>query len=150
MLSTQFCNSMFCTAENHGIQMQSKDKPLQICKWNSCSMLFRFLDTISQWKSLENHKHWFCLNDLSCCVRRTSRKFAVAILIVPTVWPIQEGTNLTQNELITLEKASFSFDHLCRSNDQSLFGSQSSCSSNSHVLDAMSCPSLVRPSYANY
>jgi len=47
MLPTQFYNSMFCTLENHGNQMQNKDQPLQICKlFNSCSMLFKFLGTI--------------------------------------------------------------------------------------------------------
>jgi hypothetical protein len=76
-------------------------------------------------------------------------KFIVVRLVVPTIWPIQEGSNLTQNELITLEDARFSFDHLRRSNARSLFGSQSSCSSNSHVFAIVSCPSFVRPSYAS-
>jgi len=51
----------------------------------------------------------FCPNDLNHYVDGTSRKFAVARLVVPTVWPIQKGTNLTQNELITLEEVGFSF-----------------------------------------
>jgi hypothetical protein len=42
----------------------------------------------------------------------TTRKFIVIKLVVPTIWPIQEGINLTQKEVITLEKARFSFDHL--------------------------------------
>jgi len=85
--------------------MQNKDQPLQICKWNSCSMLFKFLGTISQ------RMTWvpFCPNDLNHYVDGTSRKFAVARLVVPIVWPIQKGTNLTQNELITLEEVGFSF-----------------------------------------
>jgi len=65
--------------------------------------------------------------------------------IVPTVWPIQEGTNLAQNELTTLEEVGFSFDHLHRNNIRSLFGSKPFCSSNSHVLTTMSCPNLVKP-----
>ncbi len=64
---------------------------------------------------------------------------------MPTIWHIQEDTNLTQNELVTLKKTRFSFDHFHRSNVQSLFGSQSSCSSNSHVPIIVSCPNLVRP-----
>jgi hypothetical protein len=38
---------MFYTLENHNSQMQSKDQPLQIYKWNSCSMLLKFLNIIS-------------------------------------------------------------------------------------------------------
>ncbi len=67
----------------------------------------------------------------------------------PTVWPIQKGINLMQNESTTLKKARISFDCLCRSNAWSLFGSQSSCSNNSHVHVAASCPNLVRPSDAS-
>jgi hypothetical protein len=38
---------MFGVPKNHEIQMQSKYQPLQIYKWNSYSMLFRVLATIS-------------------------------------------------------------------------------------------------------
>ncbi len=69
-------------------------------------------------------------------------------LIVPTLWPIQEGTNLTQKEVTTLEEVGFSFDCLCRNNVQSSFGFQSSSSSNFHVL-TLRCHSLVRPSNAS-
>jgi hypothetical protein len=44
------------------------------------------------------------------------------MLVVPTTWPIQEGTNLTQKKVTTLEKAWFSFDYLRKNNVQSLFG----------------------------
>jgi hypothetical protein len=42
---------------------------------------------------------------------------------MPPIWPIQEGINLIQNELITLEEARFFFDYIRKSNVQSLFGS---------------------------
>ncbi len=32
------------------------------------------------------------------------------MLVVPIVWPIQEGINLTQKEATTLEEAGFCFD----------------------------------------
>ncbi len=41
--------------------------------------------------SLENHKHWFCLDDLSYCVNGTLQKFVVVIHVVLIVWPIQEA-----------------------------------------------------------
>jgi hypothetical protein len=53
-------------------------------------------------------------------------KYVVARPSIPTVWPIQEGIDLTQKEVTTLEKVGFSFDQSCV---QSLFGSQSSSSS---------------------
>jgi len=51
-----------------------------------------------------------------------AQKFVVAKPLVPIVWPIQEGTNLTQKEVTTLEETRFSFNHLFRNNIQSLFG----------------------------
>jgi hypothetical protein len=74
--------------------------------------------------------HWFCPNDLSCCVSGTTQKYVVPRPLVLTIWPIKEGTNLTQKEIITLEEVGFSFYH---SHVQSLFGSQSSSSSILHV-----------------
>jgi hypothetical protein len=94
-------------------------------------------------ESLKHHKHWFCFDDLNHCVGRMW-KFVVVRPIVPIVWPIQEGTNLTQKEATTLEEAWFCFDCLHKNNTQSLFGFQSFGSSNSH-LHAVSCHSLVRP-----
>ncbi len=146
-LPTQICNFMFCTPKNHGIQMQSKDQHLQISKWNSYSMLFKFLGWISH-RIIWAHKHWFCPDDLSCYVGGTTQKFAVSRLAVPTIWPIQEGTNLTQKGATTLKEVGFSFDCLRRNNVQSLFGFQSSSSSNSHVL-VVSCHNLVRSSNAS-
>jgi hypothetical protein len=55
---------------------------------------------------------------------------------------------LTQKEVTTLKEARFSFDRLHRNNVWSLFGFQSSSSSNSHVL-VVSCHNLVRPSNAS-
>jgi hypothetical protein len=66
--------------------------------------------------SLEHHKHWFCPNDLKCCVGGTIKKIAIVGLIIPTIWPIQEDTNLTQKEVTILEKAGFSFDRMHRNN----------------------------------
>jgi len=57
--------------------------------------------------------HWFCLDDLSCCVDGTTQKYAVARPSVTTVWPIQKGTDLIQKEVIALQEARFSFDHSC-------------------------------------
>jgi hypothetical protein len=44
------------------------------------------------------------------------RKCAIIRLIIPIIWPIQEGINLIQEEVITLEKVRFSFDCLCKNN----------------------------------
>jgi hypothetical protein len=49
------------------------------------------------------------------------QKYAIIRPSIPTIWPIQEGTNLIQKEVTTLEEARFSFRYSCVS---SLFGSQ--------------------------
>jgi hypothetical protein len=59
---------------------------------------------------------------------------------VLTIWLIQEGTNLIQKEVITLEEVGFSFDH---NRVQSLFGSQLSSPSSSHVV-CMSAHNIVQ------
>ncbi len=51
--------------------------------------------------TLEHYKHWFCPNDLTCCVGGTTRKFAIVRLAILTIWPIQEDINLTQKEVTT-------------------------------------------------
>jgi hypothetical protein len=86
---------------------------------------------------------------LNRCVGGTLQKFVIVRHIVPIVWPIQKGTNLTQNEFTTLKEVGFSFDCFHKSNTWILFGSQSSCSSNSHVHVVVNCPSVVRPSNVN-
>ncbi len=64
--------------------------------------------------------HWFCPNDLNCCVSGAMQKYPIARPLVPPIWPIQEGTNLTQKEVTTLKETWFSFNHSCA---RSLFGS---------------------------
>jgi hypothetical protein len=93
--------------------------------------------------SLKHHKHWFSTNDFNHCVGGTTWNFAIARPFVPSVWPIQEGTNLIQKEVTTLKEASFSFDYLCKNNAQIFFGSQSFSLSNSHV-PMVSCHNLVK------
>ncbi len=92
-------------------------------------------------KSLEHHMHRFCPYDLNHYVNGTIWKYVIARPSIPTKWPIQKGTNLTQKEVTTLEEVGFSFDH---NHVWSLFGSQSSSSSISYV-HAMNARSIVRP-----
>jgi hypothetical protein len=63
--------------------------------------------------------HWFCPNDLSYCVGGRTRKYVVVRSSILTLWPIQEGIDLTQKKVTTLEEVGFSFD--CN-RAQSLFG----------------------------
>jgi hypothetical protein len=77
------------------------------------------------------------------------QKYAIVRPLVPIIWPIQEGINITHKEITTFEEAWFSFDHLRKNNTQSLLGSQSSSSNISHV-PTMSGHNLVRLSNASY
>jgi hypothetical protein len=100
MLPTQFCNSMFCTLENHWVEMQIKD---HLYKFVCRNLAPCYLDLLVEYHigSLEHHKHWFCANDTNRCIDGTKWKFAIIRPIVRTIWPIQEGINLTQNEVTT-------------------------------------------------
>jgi hypothetical protein len=53
------------------------------------------------------------------------RKYAVDRLLMFTLWPIQEGTNLIQDEVTRLEEASFIFCEQCRCFLSNLFGNES-------------------------
>jgi len=77
---------------------------------------------------------------LSHCVNGITRKYAVVRPLVPTIWLIQKGTDLTQKEVITLKEVGFSFD---RSHVRSLFSSQLFSPSSLHVL-AMSVHNIVQ------
>jgi hypothetical protein len=89
--------------------------------------------------------HWFCPNDLNHYVGWTMWKYVVVRPLVAIVWPIQEGADLIQKEVTTLEEARFSFDHSCV---QRLFGSQSFSSSISHVL-VMNVHNILRSTNAS-
>ncbi len=89
--------------------------------------------------------HWFCFNDLSHCVDGTTRKYIVDRPLMPTIWLIQEGIDLTQKGVITFEEMGFSFDY---NRVQSLFDSQPSSPSNLHVA-CMSIHNIVRPTNAS-
>ncbi len=62
------------------------------------------------------------------------QKCFVIKLQVPSFWPIQEDTNLTQKEVTCLEKARCFYDHQCKNNAYSLFGSKPSRVGNYQVL----------------
>jgi hypothetical protein len=53
------------------------------------------------------HKFWFCANDLTCCVGGIGRKYYVDKPLVPSMWSMQVGTNLTHFEVTNLEEAGF-------------------------------------------
>jgi hypothetical protein len=55
-------------------------------------------------RSLKHNMHWFYFNDLNHYVGGTTWKYVVVRPLAPIVWPIQEGTNLIQKEVITLRK----------------------------------------------
>jgi hypothetical protein len=45
------------------------------------------------------------------CVGGTSRKYAFDRPTLPSLWLVQEGTNLTQIEVLTLEEVGFLFSN---------------------------------------
>ncbi len=55
--------------------------------------------------ALIRHKSWFCVDDLTCCVKGTRRKYCFDRPLVPSTWPMHIGTNLIQFDVTTLEVA---------------------------------------------
>ncbi len=55
----------------------------------------------------ELHKFWFCHVDPMRCVGGTSMKYAFDRPTLPSLWLVQEGTNLTQFEVVAWEEAGF-------------------------------------------
>jgi len=90
--------------------------------------------------------HWFCSDDLSYCVCGITRKYTIAKPLVPTIWFIQEGINLTQKEVMILKEVGFYFH---RNHVRSLFGSQSFSPNSLHVpiMSAHNIVQLVDASY---
>jgi hypothetical protein len=70
---------------------------------------------------IELHKFWFCHHDQSCCVGSTKRKYTIGRLIVPSLWLMQEGTNLTQDEVTTLEEVGFLLSEKPKFHPKNLF-----------------------------
>jgi hypothetical protein len=70
-----------------------------------------------------------------CCeLGSASRLLLLPLSFIWThIWVLQGVGSASQKEVTTLEETRFSFDCLCKNKAQSLFGFQSSNSSNSHV-----------------
>ncbi len=75
--------------------------------------------------ALIRHKFWFCVNNLTRCVGGTRRKYCVNRPLVPSMWPVQVGTNLTQFEVITLEEAKKNLFEARKCVPQTLFANES-------------------------
>ncbi len=56
---------------------------------------------------LKLHKFWFCANDMNCCAGGMKCRYAVERSIVLSIWHVQEGTNLSHNEVKALEEVGF-------------------------------------------
>ncbi len=72
--------------------------------------------------AIELHKFQFCYDDHNRCVRGTRKKYTIGRLVVPSIWHVQKGNDLTQNEVMPLEKSSFLLSEKLRSHPINLFG----------------------------
>ncbi len=71
------------------------------------------------------HKFWFSVDDLIRYVGRTGRNYCVDRPLVPSTWPVQIGTNLTQFEVTVLEEARFVMCEVCKCAPQTFFVNES-------------------------
>ena len=50
---------------------------------------------------------WFCPDDIKQCVSGSKKKYVSDWPIVPNMWPVKIGTNLSREEVLALEDAGF-------------------------------------------
>lgn len=74
----------------------------------------------------EKMQFFFCNDDINRCVNSTRRKWILSKPIVPNVWPIKMGTNLTRKEILALENTGFNLMERVQLSPRKLFGEGSS------------------------
>ncbi len=79
------------------------------------------------------HKSWFCVDDLTCCVRGIGRKYCFDRPLVPSTWLMHIGTNLIQFEVTTLEDAWFVMCEVHKCVLRTFFVNESTTPYNPHV-----------------
>ena len=50
---------------------------------------------------------WFCPDDVKRCVSGSLKKYVLDWPIVPNMWPVKIGTNLSREEVLALENVRF-------------------------------------------
>ena len=58
-------------------------------------------------KAVINFDFWFCADDIIRCVHGSKCGWVHDWPVVPTVWPVAMGTNLSRREVLALEDAGF-------------------------------------------
>lgn len=71
--------------------------------------------------TLELTEFWFCPDDIKRCVMGRKKFFVKEWPPVPTVWPIQIGTNLSREEVLALEDAGFQLEQRKALSPRNLF-----------------------------
>jgi hypothetical protein len=50
---------------------------------------------------------FFCNDDIERCVKGTRRRYIQSRSIIPSIWPVKIGTNLSKKEILDLENIGF-------------------------------------------
>jgi hypothetical protein len=81
---------------------------------------------VAKGSPIVRHKVWFYADDLIWCVGFHSRKYAVDRPIIPSIWLVQLATMFMQDEVTSLEEASFFLCEQWRTTPWTLFSVESS------------------------
>jgi hypothetical protein len=65
---------------------------------------------------------FFCNDDIEHCIKGTKRRWVKSRPIVPNVWPVKIGTNLSRKEILDLEQAGFQLPQSAVISPRRLFG----------------------------
>ena len=58
-------------------------------------------------KAVINFDFWFCSDDIMRCVHGSKCKWVHDWPVLPSIWPVARGTNLTKEEILALEEGGF-------------------------------------------
>jgi hypothetical protein len=71
---------------------------------------------------IELHKFWVYHDDHNRCDGGPKRKYVIGRSILPFIWHVQEGNNLTEDEVTTLKEPNFLLFEKLMCNPRNVFG----------------------------
>lgn len=88
----------------------------------------------------EIHDFWFCADDIERCVNENKCHYVIDKPEIPTIWPVQIGTKLTREEILSLEEAGFQLEEQKELSPRKLFGGHTT-----NVMDTINRPKPANP-----
>jgi hypothetical protein len=103
-LPTNFAKRCWAMQANTGTLYNAK---IGTGKHGTPTLMYKGLK--KKYRSTNNveYKFWFCLDDIKRCVSGNKKKYVLDWPVVPIIWPVKIGTNLSRQEVLALEDVGF-------------------------------------------